>query len=105
MKDKIEKVGGLVFIVAQKRGGMFAPEKFLQSNPFSFPFLVDEDRAVTKRYGVYHRFGIDAFDIARPATFVIAQDGVIQYIHVGTNQADHAPMEEVLDELKRAATS
>jgi peroxiredoxin len=103
LKDQIQKVGGLVFIVAQKRGGMFAPEKFLESNPFSFPFLLDEDRSVTKLYGVYHRIGMDAFDIARPATFVIGRDAVIRYIHVGKSQGDHTPIDDVLGELKRAA--
>jgi len=102
-KEKVEKLGSLAFIVAQKRGGVFAPEKFLEKNPFAFPFLLDEDRSVTKQYGVYHRIGLDAFDIARPATFVIGRDGMIRYIHVGRVQSDHAPMEEVLDELKRAA--
>ena len=61
----------LAYIAAEKRGGMFKPEAFLQKNPVSFPFLLDEDRAVTKRFGLYHRIGLDAFNIAHPATLVI----------------------------------
>jgi len=102
-KEKLEKAGSVAFIVAQKRGGVFAPEKFLEANPFSFPFLLDEDRSVTKKYGVYHRIGLDAFDIARPATFVVGRDQVVRYIHVGSSQSDHAPLADVLDELQRAA--
>ena len=63
LKDKIEKVGGLVFIAAQKRGGMFNPQKYLEDHPISFPFLLDEDRSVTKQYGVYHLLGIDAINL------------------------------------------
>ena len=101
--DKIQKIGGLVYIAAQKRGGMFDAEKFLDANPVSFPFLLDEDRAVTKSYGVYQRLGIDAINIARPATFVVGRDGIIRYLYVGSSQVDRAPLEEVLDALQRAA--
>jgi peroxiredoxin len=95
--------GGLVFIAAERRGGMFDPQKFLEEHPTSFPFLLDEDRSVTKAYGVYHGLGFDAINIAHPATFVIGRDGVIRFIHVGASQTDRAPMEHVLDALKRAA--
>jgi peroxiredoxin len=96
--------GGLVFIAAEKRSGMFNPEKFLEEHPTPFPFLLDEDRAVTKAYGVYHRLGIDAINIAHPATFVIGRDGTIRYQYVGATQVDRAPIEEVLDAFKRAAS-
>jgi peroxiredoxin len=97
LKTSIEKHGAsLVYIAAQRRGGLFAPEKYLQEHPVSFPFLLDEDRRVTKEYGVYHRIGLDAYDIARPATFVIAKNGKITYIHVGASQTDRSPVEEVL---------
>jgi peroxiredoxin len=95
--------GGLVFIAAEKRSGMFNPQKFLEEHPTPFPFLLDEDRNVTKAYGVYHRLGVDAINIAHPATFVIGRDGVIRYIYVGASQTDRAPIEPVLDALKRAA--
>jgi peroxiredoxin len=95
--------GGLVFIAAEKRSGMFNPQKFLEEHPTPFPFLLDEDRNVTKAYGVYHRLGVDAINIAHPATFVIGRDGVIRYIYVGASQTDRAPIKPVLDALKRAA--
>ena len=92
----------LVFIAAEKRGGMFKPEEFLRKHPTAFPFLLDEDRMVTKLYGVYHRAGIDAINIARPATFVIGQDGIIRYIFVGSSQTDRAPVDEVLQAARKA---
>ena len=71
-KDELQKVGALLFyIAAEKREGIFKPQKYLAEHPISFPFLLDEDRTVTKAYGVYHRLGKDAINIARTATFVI----------------------------------
>jgi len=103
LKDKIQKLGGLVFIAAQKNGGVFNPQKFLADHPISFPFLLDEDRSLTKQYGVYHLIGIDAINIAHPASFVIGQDGTIRYLYVGSSQTDRAPTDEVLRALKQAA--
>ena len=104
LKQTIDSIGGgLVLIAAEKKTGMFNPQKFLEEHPTPYPFLLDEDRAVTKAYGVYHRLGLDAINIAHPATFVIGRDGHIRYIYVGASQVDRAPVEEVLDALKRAA--
>lgn len=91
----------LVYLAAQKRGGVFRPEKYLADHPVSYPFLLDEDRKVTKAYGVYHAIGTDAFNIARPATFVVDRGGVARFIYVGTDQRDRAPMNEVFKALKR----
>jgi peroxiredoxin len=103
-KETIEAVGGgLVFVAAEKRNGMFNPQNFLNEHPTPFPFLLDEDRSVTKAYGVYQRLGVDAINIARPATFVVGRDAVIRYIYVGASQTDRAPIEQVLDALKKAA--
>ncbi|SRR5581483_3891377 len=98
--QKIRDLGaGFAFIAAEKRGGMFRPEQFLQKDPVPFPFLLDEDRTVTKAYGVYHRLGHDAFNIARPATFVVRQDGTIRWIYVGSTQTDRAPLNQVFDAI------
>jgi peroxiredoxin len=102
LKSKIEAAGSLIYIAAEKRGGMFKPEKYLAEHPISFPFLLDEDRAVTKAYGVYQRLRLDAINIARPATFVIDRNGAIRYIYVGSSQFDRAPTEEVLSALASA---
>jgi peroxiredoxin len=104
-KKTIGAMGGaLVYVAAEKKEGMFQPVKYLDEHPISFPFLLDEDRAVTKAYGVYHRLGRDAINIARPATFVVGRDQKVRYVYVGSDQTDRAPVEEVLDVLKRAAS-
>jgi len=95
---------GLVYIAAEKRGGLWKPAKYLKDHPSSFPFLLDEDRAVTKAYGLYHRLGHDAIRIAHPATLVVDRVGVVRYIYRGENQLDRAPIDEVMEALKHLAT-
>lgn len=90
----------LVFIAAEKRHGLFHPEKFLAEHPASFPFLLDEERSVTKAYGIYHRLGKDAWNIAHPATFVVDRGGIVRFAYVAPNQHDRAPMEEVLQAVE-----
>jgi len=101
MVGDIEDAGAqLVYVAAEKRHGMFKPERFLEKHPVSFPFLLDEDRSVTKAYGLYHRLGTDAINIAHPATLVIDRGGTVQYIYRGASQTDRAPMEQVMAVLK-----
>lgn len=106
LKDRISTAGAnLLFVAAQKREGFFKPAKYLQGHPVSFPFLLDEDRAVTKSYGLYHRIGMDAFNIAHPATLAVDGSGVIRFIYRGDGQADRAPLEQVLDVLGKLPPS
>ena len=96
-KQEIEQVGSLVFIAAQRRGGMVAdPVKFFESGKYTLPFLLDEDRSVTKAYGVYKLLSFDSINIARPATLVVDKSGIIRYVYVGNSQLDRAPTEKVL---------
>jgi peroxiredoxin len=102
-KEEILSRGSLVFIAAQKRGSVLSnPEKFLAKNPISFPFLLDEDRSVTKAYGVYTALSYDSINIAHPATFVVDTSGKIKYLYVGSNQMDRAPSDRVLEAFRGA---
>jgi peroxiredoxin len=102
MKTEFENVKAQVlFVAAEKRDGMFKPAKFLEKHPVPFPFLLDEDRSITKAYGLYHRFGKDAINIAHPATLVIDNGGTVRYIYRGDNQTDRAPMEKVLEAVRK----
>jgi peroxiredoxin len=93
----------VVFIAAEKRDGMFKPVKFLEKHPVAFPFLLDEDRAVTRAYGLYHRLGTDAINIAHPATLVVDGNGTVRYIYRGDSQTDRAPIEQVVEAVKKLA--
>lgn len=105
IKQEVRNSGAEVaFVAAQKREGVFKPVKYLEKNSISFPFLLDEDRTVTKAYGLYHRFGRDALNIAHPATLVIDQERSIRYIYRGDNQLDRAPLERVIVAVKKIPT-
>jgi peroxiredoxin len=106
VKSELERAGAqVVFIAAEKRDGMFKPVKFLEKNPVAFPFLLDEERTVTKAYGLYHRLGKDAINIAHPATLVVDGNGTVRYIYRGENQMDRAPIEQVMEAVKKLSTS
>jgi peroxiredoxin len=101
-KEEIEQAEGqVVYIAAEKRDGFFKPEKYLREHPVGFPLLLDEDRAVTKAYGVYHRFGADGINIAHPATLIVDRGGMVRFIYRGKNQMDRIPVEAVVEVLKR----
>jgi peroxiredoxin len=91
----------LLCIAGEKRGGVWQPEEYLRSHKITLSFLLDEDRAVIKAYGVYHRIGIDAWNIAYPATIVVDRYGRVRYIHKGVSQDDRAPVEDVLRAVRK----
>jgi len=101
-RDEIERAGSLLYIAAEKRGGLFKPEKYLAEHPVSFPFLLDEDRAVTKAYGIYHRLAHDAINIARPATFIVDRRGNLRFVYVSSDQKDRADISSLLQQLQLA---
>jgi hypothetical protein len=113
-KNEIEAAGAQVaLIAAEKRGGLWKPGKFFVKHPVSSVFLLDEDRVVTKAYGLHHALATDAFNIAHPATLVIGSGSndsggtapnkvrnTVRYIYRGDNQLDRAPLDEVLAAVK-----
>jgi peroxiredoxin len=69
--------------------------------PYRFPILCDGDRAVVKAYGVWHPLGIDAFNSAHPASFLIDAARVLRYSFVGSTQFQRAPMGDILAVAER----
>ncbi len=101
IKDDLASLGAsLVYIAAEKRDGMFHPENYFAASPIGFPFLLDEDRRVTKAYGVHHAIGLDSLNIAHPATFIVGRDGKVRMIYVGMDQRDRMPRQAILEVLR-----
>ncbi len=100
--ESVGQHGSLALIAAQKRGGLGDPVSWIQKNPQPFPYLLDEDRAVTKQYGVYLAFNYESINIARPASFVVGTDGLLKYVFVGSNQHDRADVDELLKAFQSA---
>ena len=73
--------------------------RYVEDKGLPFFVLVDEARGVMKRYGVWHRIGLDAWNIARPGVFVIGRDGVIRAVFVGETQAEFPSPAQIDAEL------
>jgi peroxiredoxin len=104
--QKLEPVLGqsgarLVCIAAEVRDGICKPQEYLKSHKITVPFLLDEDRSAIKAYGLFHRVGIDAWNIAHPATLVVDRYGRVRYIYKGSGQSDQAPIEDVLRAVRK----
>jgi peroxiredoxin len=70
---------------------------------YPFPLLCDPEREVVKAYGVWHPIGLDSFNTAHPASFLIdAPTMRIRYAFVGSSQFARAPLGEI---LRRAAAT
>ena len=75
----------IVPIVAQAAE---AVRRFIEETGLPFDILVDESRAVVKAYGVWHAFGLTAWNIAKPALFLIDRSGAIRYSFVANKQRE-----------------
>ena len=82
-----------VVVLPQKRE---AVERFLAETRPPFDILADETREVVKAYGVWHRIGLDAWNTARPAVFLIDRDRSIRYSFVGTSQREFPGHEQIV---------
>jgi peroxiredoxin len=64
---------------------------------------VDDSRDVVKAYGVWHKVGFDAWNISRPALFLIDRQGTIRYSFVASSQSEFVSNEVILEEIAKAA--
>jgi peroxiredoxin len=71
-------------------------KRYIEDSGLPFNILVDESRDVVKAYGVWHRVGLDAWNIARPALFVVDRTGIIRSIFVAESQDEFPSHEEIL---------
>jgi methyl-accepting chemotaxis protein len=80
-------------VLTQRASGV---QRYTGDRRLPFELLVDETREVTKAYGVWHRIGLDAWNIARPAVFLIEKDRSISYSFIGQSQGEFPSLEEIL---------
>ena len=82
----------MVAVVAQSS---VVVRRYVEDTGLPFNILVDQSRDVMKAYGVWHRFGLDAWNIARPALFLIDSSSRIHYSFVGDSQEEFPSPEEI----------
>ena len=90
----------VLFVAAQKIDGLFRGKEHVQSKKYPFPVLFDETREVSRTYGVYQAIGIDTFNLARRATFVIGGEGRICWIAVSPQQREAPPMADIVSAIE-----
>ena len=73
-----------------------AVRRYIEDTGLPFDILIDAARDVSKAYGVWHRIGLDAWNTARPAVFLIDQDGTIRYKFVARAQHEFPSHEDIL---------
>ena len=79
-------------MLAQDRASV---RRYIEETGLPFDILVDDRRDMLKAYGVWHRAGLDAWNIARPAVFLIEPDGTISYSFIGDKQREYPSQDEI----------
>jgi len=74
-------------------------KRYVEDQGLPFDILIDDSRAVVKAYGVWHRVGFDAWNIAKPAVFLIDRGGVVRYVFVADYQTEFPELGALLREL------
>jgi glutaredoxin-dependent peroxiredoxin len=73
-----------------------AVRRYIEDTGLAFDILIDAHRDVLREYGVWHRIGVDAWNISRPAVFLIDRDRTIRYSLIGDKQTEFPAQEELL---------
>ena len=80
-----------------------AVRRYIEETGLPFNILIDDSRSVLKAYGVWHRIGIDALNIARPALFIVDPGGAIRYSFIGDKQHEFPSHEEILEAIRSSS--
>ena len=83
----------VVAIVAQSAA---AVRRYIEETGLPFDILIDESRAVVKAYGVWHAVGLAAWNIAKPAVFLIDRTGAIRYSFIASRQQEFPEHTEIM---------
>ena len=78
-------------------------KRYVEDNGLPFEILIDDRREVVKAWGVWHRVGFDAWNIAKPAVFLIDREGVVRYVFVADFQTEFPEFGVLAEELGRIA--
>jgi peroxiredoxin len=73
-----------------------AVRRYIEETGLPFDILIDASRDVSRAYGVWHRIGLDAWNTARPAVFLIEPDGSMRYQFVARAQHEFPSHEDIL---------
>jgi peroxiredoxin len=86
----------VVAVVAQRSEKV---RRYIEDSGLPFHILVDDARDTVKAYGVWHQIGFDAWNIARPALFLVDRQGIIRYSFVASSQFEFPSHDAIVQEL------
>ena len=86
----------LVLVLAQRSEGV---RRYIEDSGLPFDVLIDESRRVSKAYGVWQRIGLDGWNIARPALFLIEPDRSIKYSFIARSQGEFPSHEDIMNAI------
>jgi peroxiredoxin len=78
----------------------FTVKRYLARRPSPLTVLIDQARDVARAYGVHVRFGLDGFNVARPASFVVDRAGFVRLEFVAAMQTETCALERLLATLR-----
>ena len=87
----------VVAVVAQSSDPV---RRYIEETGLPFNILIDQSRDVLKAYGVWHPVGLYAWNIARPALFVLDRSGSVRYSFIADSQEEFPSHEEILAALR-----
>ena len=74
-------------------------KRYIEDTGLPFDILIDDARDTVKAYGVWHRVGFDAWNIARPSLFIIDREGIVRYVFVADFQTEFPEHGTLVKEL------
>ena len=87
----------VVAVVAQRSEPV---RTYIEETGLPFNILIDESREVLKAYGVWHAVGLYAWNIAKPALFLIDRSGAVRYSFVGDSQEEFPSNAEIVTAIE-----
>ena len=91
----------MIAVVAQRSEKV---KRYVEDSGLPFDLLVDDTRETVKAYGVWHRVGFDAWNIARPALFLIDRAGIVRYVFVADFQTEFPDHGVIVEELGKISS-
>jgi peroxiredoxin len=92
-----------VYVIAVVAQHPDAVRRYIEETGLAFDILIDAHRDVLKAYGVWHRMGLDAWNISRPAVFLIDPSRHIDYSFIGDRQTEFPSPEEILRAIESSS--
>jgi peroxiredoxin len=92
----------IVAVVAQSSEPV---RTYIEETGLPFNILIDKARGVVKAYGVWHAFGLSAWNIAKPALFLIDRSGAVRYSFIANSQREFPSHAEIMKALDMMLTA